>query len=208
MVGNVLLWEEVCWSTSHLPQPIIIPNVLVPLLLDPRAPLADPPKRLEYRRRLVKVKVGELILDCVRGLLGVVVRDGGVEVVRHVGGPDLVMEEVDKAPGVELRVGEKRQGGRGFSEFAGGYCLWMISAPIRLQPLFRSYVHSHLVVGTVDGVEGAPDVSMVLVFEVGDVDVSVLQPGVEDEPGVYHEVGTPVERHDLRWAENGMRLVL
>mmetsp|Transcript_28948 Transcript_28948/g.72747 ORF Transcript_28948/g.72747 Transcript_28948/m.72747 type:complete len:400 (-) Transcript_28948:73-1272(-) len=48
-------------------------------------------------------------------------------------------------------------------------------------------------VGAVDGAEGALEPRPLVGFVVGDVDVGVLEPGVEDEPHVDEEVGTDVE---------------
>mmetsp|Transcript_39257 Transcript_39257/g.83831 ORF Transcript_39257/g.83831 Transcript_39257/m.83831 type:complete len:327 (-) Transcript_39257:532-1512(-) len=56
----------------------------------------------------------------------------------------------------------------------------------------------HLVVGTVDGVERAADEVVVGVGEVGHVDVRVLEPRVEDQPGVDDNQRTSIKRHHLR----------
>ena len=52
---------------------------------------ANPPQRPVHRRWVEEVQVWESPLDALSGLLGVVVRDLGAQVVRHVGAPDVVL---------------------------------------------------------------------------------------------------------------------
>ena len=65
-------------------EPLIVPNPPIPLLNNSCAPLANPPERLKDGRIVVQIKVREAVLDGVGGDLGLVVRDGRVEVVGDV----------------------------------------------------------------------------------------------------------------------------
>ena len=51
------------------------------------------------------MKVGKVLLDGLRGNFCLIVRDGRIEVMCHMGGSNFVMKEVDGAPWIEFVVG-------------------------------------------------------------------------------------------------------
>mmetsp|Transcript_38635 Transcript_38635/g.81240 ORF Transcript_38635/g.81240 Transcript_38635/m.81240 type:complete len:443 (+) Transcript_38635:349-1677(+) len=53
------------------------------------------------------------------------------------------------------------------------------------------------VVGTVDGVEGAPDEVVVIVGEVWHINIRVLKPCVENQPGIDNNKRTSIDCHHL-----------
>mmetsp|Transcript_1912 Transcript_1912/g.7188 ORF Transcript_1912/g.7188 Transcript_1912/m.7188 type:complete len:465 (-) Transcript_1912:39-1433(-) len=129
--------------------PLIREHPLVPPLVHRDALAAHPPGRRHDGRGVVEVQIRVRLLERLGRLLRVVVRDGVVDVVRHVGASDAVVQKV-------------------------------VDGPVR----------------AVDGHERALDQVPLVPLEVGHVHVGVLQPGVQHEPEVAHQIGPEVQRRD------------
>ena len=125
----------------------------------------------------VCVQVWESPLDALSGLLGVVVRDLGAQVVRHVGAPDVVLFVQKKSTEKESKVS-------------------ILPPPTpthtRLpHPSYLQDVHD-LVVGPVYREEGPADPIPLLPLQVGDVHVGVVEQRDDTEPSVHDCPGAAV----------------
>jgi len=84
---------------------LIVPNVIITPLFYGSTSLTDSPQCLRNWCRIIKVNIGEFLLDGIGGNLSFVVWDGRVEVMRNMGRANFVMEEVNYSPRIEFVVG-------------------------------------------------------------------------------------------------------
>ena len=85
-------------------QILIVPDPTIASLFHSGASLADPPHSFRDGSRIVQVEFRKVLLDGIRSSLGLVVRNGRVKVVGHVGGANLVVQKINDSPGVHFVV--------------------------------------------------------------------------------------------------------
>jgi len=83
----------------------IDPDPSITSLLYRRASLADSPYCFRNRCRIIQIKVGEVLLDCIRGRLGLVVWNRRIKVVSHVRRSNFMVQKVNNPPRVQFIVG-------------------------------------------------------------------------------------------------------
>lgn len=113
----------------------VVPDPTISSLLNSNATFANSPNRFMDGRWIVKVEFREFLLYGIGSRLGLVVWNGGIKMVGHMGCTNLMVQKVNQTPRI------------------------------------------HLVVGTINGVQGSLDKVVVIQFEMRDICVCVLQPG-------------------------------